>query len=720
MRRARPTRVRVAHGVAHSAAIAALALALREVPTFFLGLALLAASALALPFAEWTSVPPRLARALPRVLGITMLVLAGVAWLSRALGVLVLEPTFVPMMAAPLLVPMAAVFALAPRAFPSGRTLLPAVIYILGLAGLNPTPAGYGSSALPFLRGGDHNGFAELYLALALVLVGALWTAAILGSGPRWHTRDVLGLALVGIPAAALAVTGVVGLPILQPKVERAMAQALDQGSTGLSDESTLGEFADLAVSHRRILDLRTSDPHAGPWLLRSEVFTAFDGRRWKNLPGATKPATRSTTVLQPCAPPAGVGPLLADTGAWFSPQRPEGAPGTSEEGDEKRGLVEILIDQQDTGTWPILLPHNVATVTVDAPFLEVDRFGSVRRPAGIPLRLYGAQLAHLTPRGPSLSDDGRSGSLALPAVIDERLRALARSLAPSANPRGRLAATVSHLQAGYRYTLRPGAFRTGDPLAEFLFEKKAGYCEYFASAAVVLLRLQGVPARFVKGLSVGPQTDQGGGLHVVRDSDAHAWIEAWIPGEGWVEGDPTPPGQFADAHGRADSFQRFLQHVRAALSTAWARLTVRGPLSLLRRVARDMAHGLARAAHEPVLWAVAVILALGPRLVRSWRSRRRRPAAALDAGAAVPAELRALVREVERRWTAQGRARPPNRGLLEHARALVLKGALDGSAPAGIETATCDVVEAYYRARFGSEPPEPAETARLRLGLRA
>ena len=96
MKRARPTRVRVAHAVALSAAIAALALALREVPSFFLGLALLAAGALALPFAEWTSVPPRLARALPRVLGLTLLVVAGVAWLSRALGVLVLEPTFVP------------------------------------------------------------------------------------------------------------------------------------------------------------------------------------------------------------------------------------------------------------------------------------------------------------------------------------------------------------------------------------------------------------------------------------------------------------------------------------------------------------------------------------------------------------------------------------------------------------------------------------------------
>ena len=49
----------------------------------------------------------------------------------------------------------------------------------------------------------------------------------------------------------------------------------------------------------------------------------------------------------------------------------------------------------------------------------------------------------------------------------------------------------------------------------------------------MVLLRLQGVPSRFVKGLSVGPQTDMGEGLHVVRESDAHAWSEAWSPGEG-------------------------------------------------------------------------------------------------------------------------------------------------------------------------------------------
>ena len=713
MKRARPTRVRVAHSVALCAAIAALALALREVPSFFLVLALLAAGAVALPFAEWASVPPRLARALPRVLGTTLLVIAGVAWLSRALGVLVFEPTFVPMMAAPFLVPMAAVFALAPRAFPTGRTLLPAVIFILGLAGLNPAPPGYGPSALPFLKGLDHNAFSEPYLALALVVLGALWAAALLESGPRWRRRDLVGLALVGGLAVLLAATGIVGLPLLQPKIERALAEALDQGASGLSGESTLGEFAELAVSRRRVLDLRTSDPQAGPWLLRSEVFAEFNGRQWRN---AASVGSGSTTVLRPGIAPARVGSLLADTGAWF----PAETAGATEGEDEGRAAVEILVNQQDAGRWPLLLPHRVTAVTVDAPFLEVDRFGSIRRPAGLPVRLYGARLSGVAPSGPSLSDDDRSDSLALPAVVDPRLRALAHGLAPDADPRERLAATVAHLQGGYRYTLHPGAFLTGDPLAEFLFEKRAGYCEYFASAAVVLLRLQGVPARFVKGLSVGPQTDQGGGLHVVRDSDAHAWLEAWIPGEGWVEADPTPPGSLAEAHGRADSFQRFLQRVRAALSVGWARLTVRGPVSLLREVARELSRVVARAVREPVVWLVALGLALGPRLVTSWSSRRRRRrAAALETSAAVSAELRALVREVERRWSALGRPRPPGRGLLEHARAVAGEGAFGAAVPAGMAAAARDVVDAYYRARFGDEPPDPAETARLRHDLR-
>ena len=411
--------------------------------------------------------------------------------------------------------------------------------------------------------------------------------------------------------------------------------------------------------------------PSGGSWRLASEVFTRFDGRRWSNAaprkPGPKpKGAAARPPVLRPTSPPASVGPLLDGVGSWFLTPPPD-----------VRGSVAVRVDQAEVGRWPLLLPRGPLAVTADAPYLDRDRFGLLRRPAGTPLTLYGG----LFPAGPArlgeaapLSDDEREESLALPPSVDPRVGGLARTLAlEAADPRGKLDATVRHLQTGYRYTLAPGAFRAGgDPLAEFLFEKKAAYCEYFATAAVVLLRLQGVPARFVKGLSVGPQTDLGDGLHVVRESDAHAWIEAFLPGEGWVEEDPTPPGQFASARQPATGLDRLLQRARAGLASVWNRLRARGPASFLAWLGREIASVAHRAAREPLAWLLALPLALGPWLVRLWRARRRRlQAVARDAIPTVPADLRALLREVERRWIALGRPRPAGRGLLEHARAL-------------------------------------------------
>ena len=262
----------------------------------------------------------------------------------------------------------------------------------------------------------------------------------------------------------------------------------------------------------------------------------------------------------------------------------------------------------------------------------------------------------------------------------------------------------MRHLQAHYRYTLAPGAFRTDDPLAEFLFEKKEAYCEYFASAAVVLLRLQGVPARFVKGLSVGPQTDVGGGLHVVRESDAHAWVEAWVPGEGWVEADPTPPGQFERARGHAGVLDRLWHRARAALASAWNRLQARGPVAFLGWLARELASAAGRALREPLAWTAALLLALGPAAPPLLAGPRSAPARDDSARPGGP----------RRSAPSCGRssaAGPPAVG--------------PGPRAGGCSTTpgSCDVgravVEAYYRARFGEAPPEPGELERLREELR-
>src|SRR4029453_5252949 len=138
---------------------------------------------------------------------------------------------------------------------------------------------------------------------------------------------------------------------------------------------------------------------------------------------------------------------------------------------------------------------------------------------------------------------------LVLPARLDPRVRALAGAPAHGSAPGpDRIAHTLDHLRTRYRYTLEVGRFQTGDPLAEFLFDKRAGYCEYFATAAVILLRAQGVPALYVKGVNV--RSDRRiGGHYVVRESDAHAWVDAWSPETGWTEVDPTPADGWASTH---------------------------------------------------------------------------------------------------------------------------------------------------------------------------
>ena len=606
MKRVKPTRLRLALAVAQAAAAAALALSQRATPSSFLPFGALAFVSLAVPWFEWTSPPLALQRRLPRVHGIVLLTVATIAWFSRSLALLELPTGVLATFGGLAVAPISLAFALAPRAFAAGATLVPSIVCLLGLAGLEPYVPSYGRSALPFLGGAGHTAFAEVYLAFAVLVLLALWTAALAESGPRWSARDVAAQLLAGALVLALAVAGVAGLPTLQPHVERAVVSLLDQGQTGLSGQSVLGEFAQLAVSRRLVLDLQVEPLAAGAatpgavderWLLRSGVFTVFDGRRW------TIPARRAgaARILQPGAA-VDAGPLLADAGAWFHPDPALAAAGPA---------FALRINQHAFGDWPLLLPRSVsAVVAAGATDLPVDRYGSIRRPGGLPVQLYGAVVpASRTvasrdaagSEGPVLSDEERDESLALPPKVHPRVRALALEIATGReSPRARLDATIARLQDGYSYTLAPGRFVGDDVVDEFLFEKKAGYCEYFATAAVVLLRLQGVPARYVKGLSAGPQTDQGGGLHVVRESDAHAWLEAWIPGEGWVEADPTPAAQFAAAHGRAESFQRLLQHIRAASSAAWARLTVRGPASLLRQVARELAPLVARIALEP------------------------------------------------------------------------------------------------------------------------
>ncbi|HMF91804.1 MAG TPA: DUF3488 and transglutaminase-like domain-containing protein [Candidatus Angelobacter sp.] len=131
---------------------------------------------------------------------------------------------------------------------------------------------------------------------------------------------------------------------------------------------------------------------------------------------------------------------------------------------------------------------------------------------------------------------------LKLPS-LDHRIVDLARRAAgPAQSNYARARAIESYLKSNYGYTLELPGDGTPDPLAYFLFERKKGHCEYFASSMTVMLRTLGIPARVVNGFHGGEYNDLTGS-YIVRERDAHSWVEAYFPEFGWVTFDPTPAG---------------------------------------------------------------------------------------------------------------------------------------------------------------------------------
>jgi transglutaminase-like putative cysteine protease len=130
-------------------------------------------------------------------------------------------------------------------------------------------------------------------------------------------------------------------------------------------------------------------------------------------------------------------------------------------------------------------------------------------------------------------------GAKVLRASPYRRMYDLAQSLrADAATPAQYVAAVLERVQQGATYSESPPPSRV--PLVDFLFTSRLGYCQQFSGAMALLLRMGGVPARVASGFSPG-RFDRKRGEYVVRDDDAHSWVEAYVPGIGWQTLDPTP-----------------------------------------------------------------------------------------------------------------------------------------------------------------------------------
>jgi transglutaminase-like putative cysteine protease len=355
------------------------------------------------------------------------------------------------------------------------------------------------------------------------------------------------------------------------------------------------------------------------------------------------------------------------------------------------------------------------------APVAELgdDARAELRAPPAARYVAYSRRAPEAPSHAPSaLSAEAQAAYLQLPAGLSPRVVELARTLtAGGVAPAQAVEAVVRWLRDTHRYTLRlPQPTPDVDPVESFLFDTPEGHCEYFATAAALLLRAAGVPARYVNGYLGGEWNDVGHYV-AVRDNRAHSWVEAFMPGRGWVRVDATPPLPTA---ARAGSIGQFLD----ALDFKWSRWVVGYDLSrqlaLGRRVARAV--GLEGGDSTPngaprrsLAWLAigALGLAVAAALLaasRIWRRRApRRGLARPHRAASVPVQRvyeRALDRLARQGWP-RGRTETPR----EYA-ARFAAGGLPGS------DLLVELTDVYTAARFGGRSVEPEVLRRLARGV--
>lgn len=173
---------------------------------------------------------------------------------------------------------------------------------------------------------------------------------------------------------------------------------------------------------------------------------------------------------------------------------------------------------------------------------------------------------------------------LQLPERSDRVSDLAQRIAAQAATPYGQALAIQRHLLENYHYSLDAETATLRHPLDEFLFTRKTGYCEHYATAMVNMLRAVGIPARLVTGF-LATEWNEYGSYFTVRQRDAHAWVEVYFPRSGWVTMDPTPAIGTSMASSRWDTLQQLGESFRLQWDRLFVRYSARDQMAVVQGV---------------------------------------------------------------------------------------------------------------------------------------
>ncbi len=533
------------------------------------------------------------------------------------------------------------IFAFAPRALGELRLALAT----LPLVVLAVVPAALERPSVPYVHG------ALLFVLLAAVVWGE-------------RLRGFSGLAAVGLVTVAM-LGAMLAAPRLDPHKPwldfRTLAGRLGPGRGESFDWSqSYGPLRWPRTGHE-VLEVQAA--HPAYW--KAENLETFDGYGW------------SAGAVQ-------YGFLGADVGALrrFTQQLHVTDTGMSSANVIAAGVAaapthlgSVPVPGASTGTWVASTPlHPGDSYLVDAYTpapspRELRRAGSVY-PAALPPGYRSISLPAAAPppspsrliefapfrAGPPYAAVGATGEHGTARLLERSSYApayrLARRLAGrAATPYDYALAIKAHLTHGYLYDESPPPSRY--PIASFLFGSHRGYCQQFAGAMALLLRMGGVPARVSAGFTTGTY-DSSTRAYSVADVNAHAWVEAWFPHYGWVTFDPTPSVDPALGG-----------HIRLPAAGAGAGASGHAPRPVRRpepaRVPASAAGGVG--AHRgsglgpPATVAIAAALAIAVAVLAALALRGARAAA------------RDPLAELERAFARSGRplAPPTTLAVLEH-----------------------------------------------------
>ncbi|MBK1654424.1 transglutaminase TgpA family protein [Allochromatium vinosum] len=335
-------------------------------------------------------------------------------------------------------------------------------------------------------------------IALGLVTLLTELNGGLGAAGLRPALRVSTRLALQAIPLTLV-------LFVLFPRLTAplwSLGFDSSKGLTGMSDSMEPGNISELVVNGELAFRARFADrrPEANQLYWRGPVLWKMDGRRWT-----------------PGAPPSG----------WQQPARLIEASDPIEyevvmEPTKQRWLFALDM--------PVSEPEGAA-ISPDYQLLSNQPVTALKR--------YNARSV-LSYRTAEPDARARALALELPENVTPRMRALVDGWrAQSRDDWTLVQRALAHFnRENFYYTLLPPKLGA-NPADAFLFETRRGFCEHYASSFALLMRIAGIPSRIVLGY-LGGETNEFGGYTIVRQSDAHAWVEVLIAGRGWVRVDPT------------------------------------------------------------------------------------------------------------------------------------------------------------------------------------